>query len=286
MQEEWRSVVGYEGLYEISNLGRVKSLERTIPYTFHDKSGNLRSANYHVKEKILKQGRRHDGYADVSLSKSGTPVLHCVHRILAEAWIPNPNNYNYVNHIDLDKTNNSLDNLEWISNSGNVVHAVKRYSNPQSIAIYCEETQQVYSSMGQCDTALGLSAGTTWKVIHMQSTSCRFTLSIASESQIAQAKSAIGGNCSWTFHTIKKGRLYPIRKLKCIDNQQIYDTITQAAKQTGCSEDAIRNSIRNKVPCKGLVFYYTDDAPEDEFNYPEEAHGRHRYNLSKIKTGI
>lgn len=109
----------------------------------------------------MKQGRRQDGYSDVSLSRHGVTTLHCVHRLIAEAWIPNPNNYKYVNHIDLDKTNNSIDNLEWISETGNVVHAVQRFSNPQSIPIYCKETNQVYASMGQCDVALGLKQGQT-----------------------------------------------------------------------------------------------------------------------------
>ena len=166
MKEEWRPVRGYEGLYEISNLGRVKSVARTMTSMRTGKDGITKPYTYSVKEKILKQGRRIDGYLDVSLSRNGKTVLHCIHRLLAESWIPNPCNYRFVNHIDLNKTNNSLDNLEWISEQGNVIHAVERYSNPQSIAIYCKETDRVYSSMGQCDKALGLHQGDTWKVIN------------------------------------------------------------------------------------------------------------------------
>lgn len=207
MDEKWRPVVGYEGLYEISNLGRVKSVERDIDVT--DRYGH--SYKYHVKEKIMKQGRRHDGYADVSLSSHGVTTLHCVHRLLAEAWILNPNDYNYVNHIDLDKTNNSLDNLEWISDSGNVNHAVQRYSNPQSIAVYCKETDKVYASMGQCDKALGLKQGTTWKVIHTNS-KCDYTLSLASPEQIKDAIDKIDAKCSWTFSLSKKRKIAPYKK--------------------------------------------------------------------------
>ena len=278
MDEKWRPVVGYEGLYEISNLGRVKSVERTMPYTFRTKSGELRDSHYHVSEKILKQGRRIDGYADVSLSRNGVTILHCVHRLLAEAWVPNPNHYKYVNHIDLDKTNNSLNNLEWISNSGNVNHAVERYSNPQSIAIYCRETDQVYSSMGQCDRALGLTLGTTSNVIR-EGRPCKYTLSLATESEVSDAKLSIDAKCSWTFHQPKKGRLHPVRKIKCIDIDTVFDTLCAASKATGCSQDAIRASIRNKVSCKGLTFYYLDDAPEDESAYLHDAQTQSYYNI-------
>lgn len=266
MQEEWRPVVGYEGMYEISNLGRVKSIERDMTGMRRNRDGSYAPYVFHVKERILKQGRRADGYSDVSLSRNGVTILHCIHRLLAEAWVPNPNNYNYVNHIDLDKTNNSLDNLEWVSNSGNMNHAVQRYANPQSIAIYCKETGQVYSSMGQCDKALGLKEGNTWATIHL-GRNYGYTLTVATDSQVAEAKANIDAECSWTFSQPKKGRLHPIRKIKCIDTQEVFDTLTQAAKVTHRSEDSIRASIRNKSCTSGLTFYYLDDAPSDEVEY-------------------
>lgn len=282
MIEEWRPVVGYEGLYEVSNLGRVKSVERDMTTQRRDKNGKVSTYIYHVKERILKQGRRIDGYADVSLSFKGQTILHCVHRLLAEAWIPNPNNYNYVNHIDLDKTNNSLNNLEWVSCSGNMNHAVQRYANPQSIAIYCKETRQVYSSMGQCDRALSLVAGKTWQVMN-EGKQCDYTLSIATEEQIIQSKLGIDAECGWTFHLAKKGRLHPIREIKCIDTQLVFSTLKEAAEHTKCCEDSIRASIRNKSCCKGLTFYYLDDAPEDEQVYKEAAYAKYYHDTHSYK---
>ena len=164
MEEEWRPVKGYEGLYEVSNLGRVRSIERYVSYV-SSKCGKPFTAKYHVKEHIVKQGSRKDGYADVPLSRNGVTVQACVHRILAEAWIPNPNNYTFVNHIDMDATNNSISNLEWTSPGQNTTHAVQHYRNPQSIPIYCQETNKIYASMGQADRELGLPVGSSCDIV-------------------------------------------------------------------------------------------------------------------------
>ena len=93
-KEYWKPVVGYEGLYEVSNWGRVKSL----------KFG---------KEKILKPSKNKKGYLHVVLCKENILKNFLVHRLVAEAFIPNPNNYKEVNHKDEDKSNNIVTNLEW-----------------------------------------------------------------------------------------------------------------------------------------------------------------------------
>lgn len=95
--EEWRDIKGYEGLYQISNLGRVKSLR--------DNHGNYR-------EKILNPSNR-KGYLIVSLCRKGRKREFKVHRLVALHFIDNPNNYSQVNHKDENKENNRVDNLEW-----------------------------------------------------------------------------------------------------------------------------------------------------------------------------
>lgn len=97
--EEWLPVVGYEGLYEVSNMGRIKSL------------GNNKSR----KEKILKQIKFKSGYLRVGLSINKTHKLYQVHRLVANAFIPNPNNYTTVNHKNEIKTDNRVENLEWMN---------------------------------------------------------------------------------------------------------------------------------------------------------------------------
>ena len=103
INEEWRPVIGYYGLYEASNMGRVRALK------WH--RGNITH--------ILKPCKDSSGYYQVALYKDGTRKLKMVHRLVAEAFIPNPNNYPCINHKDYDTTNNCVDNLEWCSYSYN-----------------------------------------------------------------------------------------------------------------------------------------------------------------------
>lgn len=109
MKEEiWKGIKNYEGLYEVSNKGRVKRLERVTT----DKNGK----KYHLKEKILKEHLNSYGYLTVNLynhKDSGKQLR--VHRLVAEAFIPNPNNKPQVNHKDEVKTNNCIENLEWMT---------------------------------------------------------------------------------------------------------------------------------------------------------------------------
>lgn len=109
--EEWRDIKGYEGLYQVSNLGRVKSLPK-YRRTIHE---------YISKPIILSpRARGRKGYLSVALKKDGMTRQRGIHQLVAEAFIPNPNGYVEINHIDEDKKNNKADNLEYCSRSYNV----------------------------------------------------------------------------------------------------------------------------------------------------------------------
>lgn len=116
--EEWRDIPGYEGMYQISSFGRVKSLSRKIVKDFIDG----RHAE-HISQEIILSPCSARGYKRVILHKNGEGRRFLVHRLVAEAFVDNPNCEKIVNHLDGNKTNNVPENLEWCDYSRNMQHA-------------------------------------------------------------------------------------------------------------------------------------------------------------------
>ncbi len=110
MEEIWKDIPGYEGYYQVSNLGRVRSLKRLTPMP----NGKLRKEH----ERIMRFSTTRCGYNIICLSK-GDKKYFSVHRLVAIAFIPNPENLRCVNHKDENKLNNRADNLEWCTSSYN-----------------------------------------------------------------------------------------------------------------------------------------------------------------------
>lgn len=116
--EEWKYIPGYEGYYQASVDGKIRSVDRVVPST-------RASCKIQILRKgcEMKQYTDLSGYRHVGLSKHGEVKLLLVHRIIATAFIPNPENKSQVNHKDGDKCNNCADNLEWVTRSENMQHA-------------------------------------------------------------------------------------------------------------------------------------------------------------------
>ena len=129
MNEIWKDIDGYEGLYQVSNLGQVKSIR--------DKYGNYR-------EKILKQGKRKDGYLYVNLYKEGKRKYNLVHRLVANAFIPNPNGYTCVNHKDENPLNNCVSNLEWCTHKYNINYGSRTTKAAEKLTNRQDLSKQVY----------------------------------------------------------------------------------------------------------------------------------------------
>ena len=120
--EIWKDIIGYEGLFQISNKGRIK---RLASIGIYKKSEKILNTNYTDKF----------GYKRVSLLKNGTYNTFGIHRLVAQAFLPNPNNYPVVMHLDNNPSNNCVDNLKWGTQLQNVLQCVAdgRHNNQHTI---------------------------------------------------------------------------------------------------------------------------------------------------------
>lgn len=116
IEEIWLPLVGYEIYYEVSNLGRIRSFDREV---------NTKNNSTQIRQgKVLKQYLTHNGYLRVVVTKGNKRKSNPVHRLIANTFIPNPENKPEINHKDGYKTNNVITNLEWVTRKENMIHAV------------------------------------------------------------------------------------------------------------------------------------------------------------------
>lgn len=151
MEEIWRPIQEFEGRYEISSLGRVKS--------FLDSNGTLKKNG-----KLRKLTPDKDGYLLCMLRNNGRYYHKKVHRLVAEAFIPNPSGLNEVNHIDGNKQNNQVSNLEWSDSRSNNLHKTRvlgHYKGPiPPKRLRCVETKMIYPSVTAAAEAVGIKGVT------------------------------------------------------------------------------------------------------------------------------
>ena len=149
--EIWKDIKEYEGLYQVSNLGRVKSLPRLVTQW-----NRFQNITYSIPEKILSL-QIVNNYYSVKLSKKGKIKSYRVHRLVAEAFIDNPDNLPEVNHKDENKLNNNIDNLEWCTRQYNNTynnHNAKINAKKRKKVI-CVETKQIYNSITEAEILTG-----------------------------------------------------------------------------------------------------------------------------------
>ena len=142
--EIWKDIAGYENKYQVSNYGRVR--------------------NIYGKGKILKPWMNDNGYLLVTLSKDGIRKKYRVHRLVAQAFIPNPDNLETVDHIDSNKTNNHIDNLQWLSGIDNTrkafndgLHMNHEYENRNYRYVINLTTNNIYRSLAYAEHDTGVN---------------------------------------------------------------------------------------------------------------------------------
>lgn len=121
MEEIWKDIKDYEGYYQVSNLGRIRSLDRYV------NTGIKHSTQVFRRGKLIKPFIDRDGYLVLTLSKNYKLKYFRVHRLVAEAFIENLNDLPYINHKDENKQNNKVDNLEWCTQKYNVNYGTANY---------------------------------------------------------------------------------------------------------------------------------------------------------------
>jgi hypothetical protein len=147
--EIWKDVVGYEGLYEVSNFGRVRSLD------------HIDNLDRLIKGKLLSLTLNQKGYVQVSLSKRGKVKKYEVHRLVALTFLDNPEKLSDVNHKDGSRTNNYVENLEWCSRSYNINYAIDMFhKHSRNVTVMVCDTDKtntlIFGSMRKAEIYLGL----------------------------------------------------------------------------------------------------------------------------------
>jgi len=153
MKEVWKDIPNYEGMYQVSNNGRVKSFRKSTK--FHCKN------EYFLKPTVI-----NSGYGVVTLYKDSTRRKFLVHRLVAEAFLPNPNNYPQINHKDENKLNNNVCNLEWCSVEYNNAYGTARIRSVETVSTPVEQMTYdgkpiaIYRSTKIASEILGINRGT------------------------------------------------------------------------------------------------------------------------------
>lgn len=216
MEEIWRDIEGYEGIYRVSNLGRVKSLARNI---------YLHEWPMPLKERILKPYPNKKGYLGIDLRKDNKRKCPRVHRLVAQAFITNPENKPQVNHKDCNKTNNKVDNLEWCNNSENQIHAWANGMQPtgddRNISrkkIICVDTGDIFNSIKDAAKFANSSRSNIYACCVGNTSHCK-------------GHKFKYLDCDIEYNFVSSGPAgLPARKVKCIETGIIHNSLTEASK--------------------------------------------------------
>lgn len=276
MEEIWKPIPGYEGYYEASSLGRIRSLDRRVKCTGKRGVFYMRKKGMIVKPEIDK-----GGYYQTSLSKDGEDHTKGTHVWVAMAHIPNPDNLPQVNHKDGNKQNNNIDNLEWCDASYNHLHAIEtglikldvtrfnawKGADAISIRIKCEDTGELFASISDACRRLGKylvndnihagkrsHGGRGWLFTEVDEAYYE-----AHKNDFIDRK-----ECDKVHDVIKQriksqGKAIPIY---CVEQDRWYSSRNEAARENHVDNQAIAQAINEHRKCKGLTFLLSEDVKE------------------------
>ena len=166
-EEIWKDVHNSNGYYKVSNFGNIKS----VP---HFSRNNINGGVRYIKETVLKPYKGGAGYLYVALSVGGKKRKRTVHKIVAEAFLENPYALPEVNHIDGDKENNAVWNLEYVSHKDNIAHMVKNCMTKKSTPVLCVETGQKFCSLSEAERITGINRKSIKKFCDAEASCCGY----------------------------------------------------------------------------------------------------------------
>jgi hypothetical protein len=262
--EEWRDVVGYEGLYQVSNLGRVRSLDR---YIGHNLGGRRL-----WRGKVLKPHKMPNGYLNIQLSKDGKKTQTGIHRLVAQAFLPTDPDRQYVDHINAIRDDNRLENLRWVTQSENNLHAVeignidrekmrencKRMIEDRGIE-WCSKPVirsdgKRYLSASEAARDIGDRQSNVSAVARGERRVCRGYSFAYEDDEEGLARLERG---DWKN---KKTRARPLVR----NDGKIFRTSSDAAKAIGASRGAVTKACIRGHMLHGFAFAYADDPNHEE----------------------
>ena len=245
--EEWRPIEGFETSYAVSNKGRVKRLPRIDRYIRKDTGVEVERK---VSEMILKPSEK-DEYWEINLREGQKSVYRTVHRMVAQAFIPNLNNLPEVNHKDGNKHNNNVDNLEWCTPKENTQHAIStglrkstKGVDARQKQIRCVETGQIFNSATEVCKQYGFPRDYLYDRIHKRK----------------------------PCHNLNFVAIIEDRRVKCLDTNEIFDSVQAVKDKFGFD---ISGSIKRRTCVDGWTFCYMKD-DVDEASYLKEC--REKYS--------
>ena len=245
-KEEWRPIPNYEELYIISNYGKIKRIERI------DSNGRIR------KIKLLKHKINKCGYCSIGLTKNGKRKFYLVHRLVAETFIQNINNYQQINHKDENKQNNRVDNLEWCDCKYNINYgnSIKKRSNGVIQLTLDREFIKEYVSGFDASKKNNIARTNLYNALNGNTDSA--------------------GGFIWEYVDVEKRKKSEERRKKratynkknkiiqySIDGIKLneFESLSKAAKHIGVSIVAIRKNCTEETKfCKGYIFKYKEDS--------------------------
>ena len=245
--EVWKDVKDYEGIFQVSNFGRVKSMSRLITY----KDGR----SYTSKEKLMSPVLNSDGYPCTHFKVSGEGRTVRIHRLVAQAFVDNPYDYDEVNHIDEDKTNNHYCNLEWCTRKENMNHGtlwervwkhpnqIKAREDSKSpiIAVNIDTEKELrFSSINEADSQ-GFKRRNIWAVLNGSDKSHKGYVWFRESEYNEQLKE----------NALKHFRI----KIKQLNDDgvliNVFDDMKQAGESVGVHPSNISRAVNKGRKCKG-----------------------------------